>query len=587
MKADAVVEIAKIEQLAEANLSEACARARELVAAHPADEQAALLLGELVRKWAAADPGPVDAPSPRLARPVQKAARALQAGNDEEAEILLRDYLKREPKDVAAMRLMAEIASQCGFNDNAILILHRALLIDPNYVEGWVSLGKIHDQLGQVRKASDAVREALTRNPADPLALAFQGTLLVKLRRMDEAREVSEQVIRQRPHVSGGWMNFGFLLKTVGEFGAAVAAYRTATALNPANGGAWWGLANLKLAPFFNFDVEAMEAALADDKMDENARIDVLFALAKAYDNLRDYDKAAARLDEGNARRKARFPYDAESAEQEITKALNVLSADFFAKRSGWGDPSPDPIFIVGLPRSGSTLIEQILSSHSAIEGTEELFNVQRMAEQLAGGNESRGLEAAVARLSQNEMEALGRRYIEETRYLRRTDRPFFTDKMPGNWRYLGLILTMLPNAKIVDIRRNPLDCCFANYAQHFMWGVRFAYAQNDLGKFYRDYVRMMRHIDEIQPGRVHQIVYEDLVDNFESEVRRLLEYLGLPFEQSCLDFHETERAVHTPSSEQVRQPINRSGIGKSRHYEPWLGELRTALGDLIVDYRH
>lgn len=560
--------------------------ARQAVAVNPTDEMATKRLWAAVQSWTKDVSAPTATSESRLSRPVAKARKLLTSGAAEEAEVLLRKHLKRDPDDVAAMQLMAEIAARCGFPENAVLILRRSLNIDPALVDGWVTLARVHDQLGQVGLALSATDEALKLDGRSEVALALKATLLVKLRRLTDAAGVFDKLIRLHPHGSIGWMNYGFLLKTLGKFGQAVAAYRIAAALNPLNGPAWWGLANLKLAPMFADDIAAMEAALSG-QMDENSRIDLHFALAKAYDSIGDYEKAAAHLDQGNARRKAMHPYDAEAATRDVQKGLATFSADFFVRREGWGDPARDPIFIVGMPRSGSTLIEQILASHSTVEGTEELFNVQRIAAQLAQSNEEgSGFEPFVARLSNEELTSLGRRYIEETRRFRKTGRARFTDKMPGNWRYLGLIHTMLPNAKIIDIRRDPLDCCFANYAQHFMWGVRFAYNQRDLSYFYRDYVQTMRHFDKVLPGRVHRIIYEDLVDNLEAEVRRLLTYLDLPFEAGCLEFHETKRAVHTPSSEQVRQPIYRSGIGRARHYEPWLEELRTELGEVATDYR-
>ena len=572
--------------MAATDLAAALDSVRGRVAENPADEEAVTLLRELVQRRAQGESTPGGSSEPRVSRTVTKARKLLNSGATEEAEILLRKHLKRAPEDIAAMHLMADIAARCGFADNALLILRRSLTVDPGAVETWVNLAKAHDQLGQVGLALSAIDEALKLDSRSEVALSFKATLLVKLRRLADAAAVFDQLICFHPHGSIGWMNYGFLLKTMGEFGAAVAAYRIAAALNPSNGAVWWGLANLKLAPLFRDDVAAMEAALLG-QMDENSRIDLHFALAKAYDSIREYGKGADQLEQGNARRKALHPYDAAAASRDVQDGLSVFTADFFTRRAGWGCPALDPIFIVGMPRSGSTLIEQILASHSAVEGTEELFNVQRIAAQLAQSNEEgSGFEPFVARLSKDEMTSLGHRYIEETKRFRKTGRPRFTDKMPGNWRYLGLIHTMLSNAKIIDIRRDPLDCCFANYAQHFMWGIRFAYGQRDLAHFYRDYVRTMRHFDEVLPGHVHRIIYEDLVDDLEAEVGRLLTYLELPFEPSCLEFHETQRAVHTPSSEQVRRPINRSGIGKARHYEPWLKELRTELGDLATDYR-
>jgi hypothetical protein len=239
------------------------------------------------------------------------------------------------------------------------------------------------------------------------------------------------------------------------------------------------------------------------------------------------------------------------------------------------------------MPRSGSTLVEQILSSHPLIEGTAELFAVLQIQGELIGDTPTdRTIDEIVAGLPVERFHELGGRYLDLTRFHRRTDRPKFTDKNPGNWRDTGLIHAMLPNAKIIDIRRNPMDCCFANYSQHFANGVNYSYGMKEMASQYRQYVRLMRHFDEVLPDRVHRVIYEDLVENTEAEVRRMLDYLGLPFDEKCLRFFETERAIHTPSSEQVRQPINRSGIGKWRAYEPWIGELQDALGQTVEDWR-
>jgi hypothetical protein len=308
--------------------------------------------------------------------------------------------------------------------------------------------------------------------------------------------------------------------------------------------------------------------------------------LAKALDQTKDFEHAAARLREANDLRNAISPPDPEAEKPHASFVQRIYTREFMQSREGWGDPSPDPIFILGMPRSGSTLIEQILSSHSSIEGTEELFVLLQISSEMASAHPGVQSAEIVSRLDSNELTGLGRRYIELTRRYRRSARPMFTDKNPANWQYTGLILNMLPKAKIIDARRNPMDCCFSNYCQHFQAGAHFTYSLRELGLYYADYVRSMRHFDEVTPGRVHRVIHDDLVDNPEGEIRRLLDYVGVEFEDSCLRFHETERAVHTPSSEQVRRPINRSGFGQWRSYEPWLGDLKTALGDTLEYWR-
>ncbi|MET0247352.1 MAG: sulfotransferase, partial [Sphingomonas sp.] len=276
---------------------------------------------------------------------------------------------------------------------------------------------------------------------------------------------------------------------------------------------------------------------------------------------------------------------DPDKVTRNVDSAIRRFTPGFFAARSGQGYPAADPIFIVSMPRSGSTLIEQILASHSMIEGTEELYDLERIALDLAPGEPAGSYLNRIGDLTASQLRDLGRHYIDATQRHRHTDRPFFTDKMPSNWVFTGLIHLILPNAKIVDVRRHPMACGFANFAQHYNWGINFAYDLTDIGSFYRDYVRQMAHFDQVSPGLVHRVIHEELVGNLEGEVRRLLDYLGLPFEEGCLRFHETDRAVHTPSSEQVRQPVNRRGFDTWRNYEPWLGPLKESLGEVLENY--
>ena len=315
------------------------------------------------------------------------------------------------------------------------------------------------------------------------------------------------------------------------------------------------------------------------------AHIHLNFALGKALDDRGDYEPAFAAYVEGSRLRLDKVPHDPAKVEANVEKVRAVFSAPFIAERKGWGDPAPDPIFIVSLPRSGSTLVEQILASHPLVEGTEELFDVERIALELAPGKPAGAYLDRIATLPQHEVRALGTGYLAATRRVRHTDRPFFTDKMPSNWVFLGLIHTILPNARIVDVRRHPLGCGFANLSQHFNWGINFSYDLAHIGRFYTAYVRQMAHFEALLPDRVLRITYENLVDDFEPEVRRLLDFLGLPFDEACLRFFENRRAVHTPSSEQVRRPINREGVERWRNYEPWLGPLKDALGPVLEAY--
>lgn len=581
-----------IERLVKSDPQQACDDARALVAARPDDEGAALLLRDVVRQYAQASPQ-VAGVSPSVSPAVAEARELLAADKDEEAEILLRRHLKAGAHDPGAMHTMAEIAARCGLKEDSERILSRSARIHAASADAWFDLAATlyrialrKDYPDYVHRAVAALDEALKLEPDHEAALAFRGSMLVQTRGISQALETFEKLVALNPHVSLHWLNYGFVLKTIGRFGEGVAAYRTALALDPYNGGAWWSLANLKLSHFFAADLAEMETALAADNLPTYAKVEISFALAKALDQHQRYEQAASLLAEGGKLRTAIQIAETDIVTGDSRFVKSVFTREFFDERKGWGDPSPDAIFIVGMPRSGSTLVEQILSSHPAIEGTEELFVLHQLSTELAAVFPGKKPAEIIASLSEPEFHRLGERYLEIAGRSRRTDRPFFTDKNPSNWRQIGLIHCALPNAKIIDVRRNPMDCCFANYAQHFQAGGNYSYDQGVLGRFYKDYVETMRHFDEVLPGRIYRSIHDDLVEDFETEVRRLLDYLGLPFDERCLRYYETKRRVHTPSSEQVRQPINRSGFGKWRNYEPWLGELKEGLADALENWR-
>lgn len=573
-------------------LKRECERARERVAADPDDALAARELREVVRRFALAAPHrPQSLPEP--APDVATARKLVSEGKLEEAEIILRKHLKSFRHDFPAMHLMAEIAAKCDLREDAERILREAARIHAGSVAAWTSLGTtLHriacekDYPEFVHRAVDALDQALTLNPEFEPALAYKAAVFIQTRGLDRAREALERLLAMCPRASMHWLNYGYVLKTVGEFGKAVSAYRTSAALDKTNGAAWWGMADLKIAKFFEFDIEDMEAALESMGPAEAFRIEICFSVAKALDQAGAYERAARWLEEGNRLRAASPSPEASGVGSGLEFNKRTYSPAFYSKRKGWGDPRPDPIFIVGMPRAGSTLVEQILASHSAIEGTEELFILHQLENELCREHPSKTPEYLVSSLSESDFTALGARYLELATRSRQTDKPLFTDKNPANWRYLGLIHCMLPNAKIIDVRRNPMDCCFANYGQHYRSGANFTYDQKELGRYYAEYVEIMRHFDEVLSGRVHRLIHDDLVDNFEHEVRRLLDYVGVPFEETCLRFYETQRPVHTPSSEQVRRPINRSGFGRWRNYEPWLSPLRDALGEAATNWR-
>lgn len=569
----------------------AIAKAQAAVAADPKSEAAAAELTALVRAtvWPTyQDPDPVAGAAPA----VRRAATLLGEGAEEEAEILLRQHLAQNRNDPPAMLLMAEIARNCGFPHNAEKILRRSVEIAPEQTENRVALaGTLYaialseDRFELVEELLGHLEQVLASDPDHWGALRLRASILVQIRRLEGAEDMFRRMVELRPGMPFVWMNLAHLLKTAGQFGDAVAGYRTAVALDPLSGDAWWVLADLKTFRFFQSDVDEMEAAL-EQELSDHARISIHFALAKAYDDLKNFERAAFHLNAGNGQRLSMQPHDPEPVRRGVDRAIGIYTPDFFVSRRGLGDPSIAPIFIVGMPRSGSTLIEQILASHPMIEGTEELFGMLQLDRELQLRQEGATCDEVLAAAPPAELHELGARYIHLSNYHRRTERPYFTDKNPSNWRYAGLIHTILPNAKIIDTRRDPMDCCFGNYRQHFQMGGNYAYGQAEMAEQYRQYLRLMRHFDEAVPGLIYHAIHDDIVDDLEGEVRRLLDYIGVPFDEACLRFFETKRAVHTPSSEQVRKPVNRSGFDRWRNYEPWIGELQDALGDLRENWR-
>jgi tetratricopeptide (TPR) repeat protein len=513
---------------------------------------------------------------------VVAAREAWAAGRWEDAEVLIRDHLKRDPEDAGAAKLLADIALRFEATREAETFYKRSLLLAPGYHDARLALATLMVRAGRSDEALAAADEVLARDANHFDALSLRAGLLHRSRRMDEADEAFRALTTRHPDSAMAWLTYAHLLKTVGRIDDSIAAYRHAIDSDPANGLAWFGLANLKTVKLDQGDVAAMREALSA-AVDDEHRIHLHFALGKALDDLAAYEAAFEQFSAGSAIRRKHAPYDPDVLSGEVRKVEQVFSPALMARRTG--DPSHDPIFIVSLPRSGSTLVEQILASHPLVEGTEELYDMERIARLVGGRNDPGAFVDGIADVTAGRLAALGRDYIESTRRYRVTDRPKFTDKMPGNWRFVGLINKVLPNARIIDVRRHPLSCGLANFSQHFNWSVDFSYDLTDIGRFYRDYVREMAHFDRVAPGIVHRVFYENLVDDLETEVRRLLDYLELPFDRACLSFFENRRAVHTPSSEQVRRPINREGIERWRHYEPWLDPLKQALGPVLDCY--
>ena len=513
-----------------------------------------------------------------------QAGQALVANDLPAAESILRPYLKRCPTDVKAIRMMAELAARIGRLADAETLLRRAVELAPGFTAARSNLATV---LYKQNRPLEAIAELDHIGGDNELAeisnAPLKAAAMSRVGRLEEALDLYRLVLASRPNEPKIWMSYGHVLKTVGDQAESVAAYRRALDLRPTLGEVWWSLANLKTVKFGPDDIAAMRSALSGANLSVEDRFHFHFALGKALEDAGDPEHSFAHYAEGNRLRRLELQYDRHEIGDHVERAIRLYTPGFFAERQGWGCQARDPIFVLGLPRSGSTLIEQILSSHSAIEGTAELPDLPAIARRL--DDRKAGYAEAAARLSADDARAWGEEYLERASVQRFTAKPLFIDKLPNNWPHVALIRLILPNAKIIDARRHPLACGFSNFKQHFARGQVWAYDLEEIGAYYRDYVRLMRHVDSALPGFVHRIVHEDLVDDPEAEVRRMLNYLDLPFEPACLDFHQNRRAVRTASSEQVRRPITREGLERWKAFEPWLHPLKDALGPVLQDW--
>ena len=519
---------------------------------------------------------------------LQQAAVAMLRNDVARAEQLLKTHLRQNPTDVPAIRMLAEIAVRCGRDDDAENLLVRCLELAPAFSAARLNYAQLLHRHNQSSEALVEVERLLAVDPRNPSYRNLHAVILSRLGEYGRSSRIYAELIDQYPANAKVWLSYGHVLKTEGRQDESINAYRNSIARDPAFGEAYWSLANLKTFRFDEGELSAMQALVANDDLDDLNRLHFHFALGKAFEDARDFPKSFEHYAKGNAIQRARMPYDADQNTARIRHLKAKFNGEFFNERAGSGHEAHDPIFIVGMPRAGSTLLEQILSSHSAVEGTSELPEILAMAKDLreqSGSEEITTYCEVLASMSAAALRELGERYIERTRIHRKTRAPFFIDKMPNNFLHVGLIHLVLPNAKIIDVRRHPLACCFSNFKQHYARGQLFSYSLPDVGRFYRDYVELMAHFDEVLPARIHRVIYERLVEDTEAEVRQVLAYCGLPFEAGCLRFFENERPVRTASSEQVRQPIYRDGIEQWRHYEEWLGPLKAALGPVLDAY--
>jgi tetratricopeptide (TPR) repeat protein len=518
---------------------------------------------------------------------LSEAAAALTNERLDTAEALLQRALEHSPQDVAALRMLAQVAAAREHYAEAERLLGECLRIAPGYSRARHDLVDIlHLQL-MGEPMLPLLERLLTAEPGNPRFRSLQAMAYNLLGRTTPAIEILEALAREFPADELVWLNYGHSLRTAGRYREAIDAYRKCLELQPRCGGAWMALADLKTYRFSGDEIEAMRIQVAREGLRNEERSQLEIALGKASEDAGNFAAAFEHYARGNALRRAVVHYESANTRRFVERSRALCTREFFAARAGWGCPSPDPIFIVGLPRAGSTLLEQILASHSQVEGTRELTDVMRFALDLGDRDEEPGkppsYPQSLARLTRAELTALGERYLAQTRAHRPLNRPRFIDKMGANFLHVGLIHLILPNARIIDARRSALGCCFANFKQHFQRGAWFTYSLEDLGHYYRDYVSLMAHYEAVLPGRMHRVCYEDVVRDLEGEVRRLLDYCELPFEVQCLRFHETRRAIQTVSSEQVRQPLFTASVEHWRNFEPWLGPLKEALGDLTA----
>ena len=514
-----------------------------------------------------------------LPRELLAVTNHLHEGRLLRAEEICRHYLRMHPRDTEGMRLLAQIGIRQGIFDDAEFLLESAVTFAPDDIQ--LRLDYI-DALHRRQKFERSREEAEALHARDPDNPVFQSHLAIESMQTgdyDRAFELFDQVLEKLPHDPATLTSRGHALKTMGKQPEAVESYRAAFAAKPDQGDAYYALANLKTYSFTEAEMAAMREQAARPDLAFMDRVHIAFALGKAYEDRGEYAESFAHYREGNDLKRTQTRYSADAMSAELARQREVCTADLFARHEGDGHPAPDPIFILGLPRAGSTLLEQILASHSQVDGTLELPNILALAHRL------RGRKAGASRypdilgdLSGEQLADFGRQFIEDTR-IHRQGAPFFIDKMPNNFRHIGLIHLILPNATIIDARRDPMDCCFSGFKQLFAEGQEFTYGLEQIGRYYADYVDLMEHWDEVLPGRVLRVRHEDVLDDLEGQTRRMLDHIGLPFEEQCLAFHETRRAVRTASSEQVRQPITRAGQGAWKPYEAWLDPLKAALG--------
>jgi Tfp pilus assembly protein PilF len=503
---------------------------------------------------------------------------AMRAGNFAQARLMLQDRLAKNPNDADALEKLAEIAAHQRSIEEATLLLQKAVAVDPSAQRRLALIAHLQRNspamaLAEVEQLPQAVRD-------DFEIRGVEASLTGTLGMHDRQIRLFQSMLKDDPGNPAVWATMGNALKTVGRTDEAIKALQRAIRIDPAFGGAWWTLANFKSFKFSPRDIKQMLGALRMQPAEDQA-LQIHFALGKAYEDRSEYEESFRHYATGNSIRARAVPAGTALMTDMVESSIATFTPELFTRNRDAGHPEEGPIFVVGLHRAGSTLLEQILASHPLVEGTTEIPVMKAIRDRITRKSGKSAAEA-INELDHAQIRMIGQEYIERTRPFRLTDRPFFVDKLPGNWFNLALIRIALPNARIVDARRHPMACGFSNFKQNYASGATFSYDLGWIGAFYRDYWRFMQHFEAIEPGVVCRMLNERLIDDPEGEVRRMLDHLGLPFDPACLEFHKNERAVRTPSAEQVRKPINREGVDYWRHYEPWLGEMKQALGEAL-----
>ncbi|WP_417483215.1 tetratricopeptide repeat-containing sulfotransferase family protein [Maricaulis sp.] len=549
--------------------------------------QAELLAARGDTAGAALAQGQVDRLS-ALPKDVVAVTDLLADGKILKAEQLCRAFLQKHPRHVEAMRLLAEIGVRLGVLDDADFLLESAVEFEPDNIQLRLDYIQVLRKRQKFEAALAQAQSLYERDPENPVFLSHLAIEMMQTGEYDRALDLFDRVLSILPGDPLVLTSRGHALKTMGRQDEAIASYRAALEHKRDHGDAWYALANLKTYQFSAADRAALAELEQTPGLPHQDQIHICFALAKALEDGGEYASSFEYYARGNELKRVQARYTSEQMAEEFEAQKSFCTPALFASKAGLGAAAPDPIFIVGLPRAGSTLLEQILASHSQVDGTLELPDILSLAHRLRGRNkftDRSRYPRILEELSGDQLRQMGEAYIENTR-IHRAGAPFFTDKMPNNFRHIGLIKLILPNAKIIDARREPMACCFSGFKQLFAEGQEFTYGLEEIGRYYRGYVDLMRHWDTVLPGEILRVQYEDVVADLETQVRRILDFCGLPFEPACLDFHKTDRAVRTASSEQVRQPINRTGIEQWRHFDAHLNPLREALGPALTGYR-